>query len=223
MSTQPLLSTPLPGSSPEAGPTAPTQSFTRVIRRIHLYLGLFLAPWMLMYALSTSVMNHREFFQSLYPSKVPAMVMERELDYTRVFASDETPAQIGSLILQDIGLEGSHRVSGGQNGKPLVIDRQHAWVPRRVTWNSSTGKLIIEKPDFRTASFLERMHRRRGYQQPYALEDAWAFSVDAAMITTLFWCLSGIWLWRELKPTRLYGTLCGTAGVVAFILFLALL
>ena len=214
---------PSSASSPDPGAVVPLRAISRVVRRTHLYLGLFLAPWMLMYALSTAVMNHREFFQSFYPSKTPAMVKERELDYSRAFTSDQTPAQMAELILHDIGLAGTHRVSGGRNGNPLVIDRQHAFAPRRLTWNFATGKLLIEKQEFRSASWLERMHRRRGYQQPYALEDAWAFSVDAAMIGTVFWCLSGIWLWWELKPTRLYGALCGVVGVVAFVLFVFLL
>ena len=33
--------------------------FSKVIRRTHMYVALFLAPWVLMYALSTMVMNHR--------------------------------------------------------------------------------------------------------------------------------------------------------------------
>ena len=36
--------------------------FSRFVRRTHMYLGLALFPWMLMYALSTLVMNHRAMF-----------------------------------------------------------------------------------------------------------------------------------------------------------------
>jgi len=34
--------------------------FAKQIRRIHMYLALFLAPWVLMYALSTMAMNGNE-------------------------------------------------------------------------------------------------------------------------------------------------------------------
>jgi hypothetical protein len=115
-------------------------------------------------------MNHREFVQSLYPTQAPAMVMERELDYRPALAADATLPQIGQQILQSLGLEGTHRVSGGKDGKPLVIERQ----------------------EFRGATFLERMHRRRGYQQPYALEDTWAFSVDVAVVAMVIWSLSSV-------------------------------
>ena len=195
---------------------------SRIVRRVHMYLGLFLVPWMFMYAASTLVMNHREFVRSFYSSETPAMVRERELDFNRTFPADTTREQMAKVILSDLGLDGANRVSGG-NGKPLVIDRQHAFVPRRITWDPGTRKLVIEKQEFRSATFLERMHRRRGYQHPYALEDTWAFSVDLAVVTMVFWSLSGLWLWWELRPTRLWGAVCGGLGMATFVLFLVLL
>ncbi len=46
----------------------------RLVRSIHMFTGLFLAPWMLMYALRTMVMTHRELVLSFYPTKDPALV-----------------------------------------------------------------------------------------------------------------------------------------------------
>src|SRR5215813_9098911 len=91
---------------------APTEMsrILRLVRRVHMFTGLFLAPWMLMYALSTLVMTHREYILSYYPSKNPALVTERELDYTRSFPAALTREQIGLQILQDLGLDGTHSV-----------------------------------------------------------------------------------------------------------------
>jgi hypothetical protein len=36
--------------------------FSKFIRQTHMYLALLLAPWILLYALSTIAMNHREAF-----------------------------------------------------------------------------------------------------------------------------------------------------------------
>ena len=33
--------------------------FSKIVRRTHMYLALFLAPWMMGYAVSTIAMNHR--------------------------------------------------------------------------------------------------------------------------------------------------------------------
>lgn len=188
-----------------------------------MFTGLFLGPWMLMYALSTLVMAHREYVLSFYPTKTPAMVTERELDYTRSFPATATREQIGKQIVQDLGLEGRHYVSGGRDGKPLVINRQHALTTRRITFDPAAHKIAIEREQFRALTFLERMHRRRGYDQPYVLEDTWGFTVDVAVVTMVFWSLSGIWLWWELKPARRWGALSLAAGPALFVIFLALL
>ena len=209
-------------------PAAPSseksgRSISRLIRRVHMFTGLFLAPWMLMYALSTLVMTHSDFVFSFYSSKSPTMVTERELDYTRSFPTNVTREQIGQQILQDVGLDGTHYVSGGKDGKPVVVNRQHALISQRITFDASKSKVVIEREEFRTPTFLERLHRRRGYNHPYALEDTWGFTVDVAVVTMVFWSLSGVWLWWELKTTRGWGTLSLTAGVVLFAIFALLL
>src|SRR5262245_13591315 len=196
---------------------------SRLIRRVHMFTALFLGPWMLMYALSTLVMTHHEYVRSFYSSQNPAIVTERELDYSRSFPTNLTREQLAPQILQDLGLDGTHSVSGGRNGKPLVISRQHSLSTRRVTFDPAARKVVIEREEFRTPTFLERMHRRRGYNHPYALEDTWGFSVDVAVVIMVFWSLSGIWLWWEMKSVRLWGTLALASGVGLFALFAALI
>src|ERR1051326_5366932 len=96
---------------------------SRLVRRVHMFTGLFLGPWMLMYALSTLVMTHRDYVLLFFSSKNSAMVTERELDYPRVFPAAASREEIGRQILLDLGLDGAHSLSGGSNGKPLVITR----------------------------------------------------------------------------------------------------
>jgi len=208
-------------SEPAAPAAAATSSFagSRLVRRIHLFTGLYLAPWMLMYALSTIVMTRSEFGA---PAK-PTLVTERELDYSRSFPTNMAREEIAKQILHDIWMEGAHSVSGGRSGRPLAIQRQHALPQRRITFDAPRSKITIEREEFRISTFLERMHRRRGYNHPYALEDTWGFTVDVAVVTMAFWSLSGIWLAWELKTTRLWGALSLLVGLGLFILFAALI
>ena len=204
--------------------TAPqTLGISRLVRRIHMFTGLFLAPWMVMYALSTIVMTHHESVNSLYGSKSPVMVKERELDYSRSFSTNLTREVIAQRILNDLSMDGTHSVSGGSNGRPLVIQRQHAMPQRRLTFDASKCKITIEREEFRASTVLERLHRRRGYNQPYALEDTWGFTVDVAVVTMAFWSLSGIWLAWELKTTRVWGALSFVIGLGLFVVFAALI
>jgi len=196
---------------------------SRLVRRVHMFTGLFLAPWMLMYALSTLVMTHREFVGSFYSSNNPAMITERELDYSRSFATNATREEIAQQILHDLGMDGAHSVSGGRDGKPLAIQRQHALAQRRVIFDAAQRKVTIEREEFRASTVLDRMHRRRGYSQPYALDDTWGFTVDVAVVTMVFWSLSGIWLAWEIKTTRLWGALSLSVGLGLFALFAILI
>ena len=203
--------------------TTQTAGISRLVRRIHMFTGLFLGPWMVMYALSTLVMAHHEYVNSFYSSKSPVMVKQRELDYSRSFPTNLTRDAIAQQILNDLGMDGAYSVSGGRDGRPLVIQRQHAMPQRRLTFDASTSKITIEREEFRTPTILERLHRRRGYKQPYALEDTWGFTVDVAVVTMVFWSLSGIWLAWELKTTRVWGALSFVVGLGLFVVFAALI
>ena len=208
-------------SYPTAEPSRSKASL--LVRRIHMFTGLFLGPWMLMYALSTLVMTHRDYVVSFYPTKNPVMITERQLNYARSFPEGMSREQIAHQLLVDLGLDGANHVSGGQNGKPLIITRQQGLIARRITFDASAEKLVLAREEFRALTFLERMHRRRGYSQPYVSDGVWGLSVDLAVITMAFWSLSGIWLWWELKSTHRLGAISFVAGLSLFALFLVLL
>jgi hypothetical protein len=167
-------------------------------------------------------MTHREYVASFYPTKSPAMVKERELDYSRTFSTNMPREEIARQVLQDLGLDGTYGGSGGRDGKPLIINRQHARSLQRVNFDPGKGKIVIEREEFRGLTFLERMHRRRGYNE-YALQNTWGFSVDVAVVAMAFWALSGIWLWWEIKGTRRSGLLSLAIGVALFTIFLILI
>ena len=194
--------------------------FSKVIRRTHMYLALFLAPWMLMYALSTIVMNHRALFQRGYGGRPPAWEKEREQSYSGTFPAGASGRMIAEQMLNDLRMEGAHNVSGPAAGGRITIVRQDPIAPRRITYSAADQKVVIEKQVFRTPAFLERMHRRRGYQHPYVLEDTWAFSVDLVIFALVFWVASGLWMWWEMRPTRVWGAAFSAIGAGLFGLFL---
>lgn len=190
-----------------------------MIRKIHLYFGLFLAPWVVMYALSTAAMNHRTFFRPK-GSAPPSFQHERTEPYARAFPEGTKPAEMARAILSDLELDGAHTASLSKDGRQLTITRQDPIWLRRIIYTPAARELTIEKQAFAVPAFLERLHRRRGYQHPYALEDAWAFTVDVVIAAILFWSLSGLWLWWEMKKTRKWGAVALIGGGALFTLLL---
>lgn len=70
-----------------------------------------------------------------------------------------------------------------------------------------------EELDWR--SYLLRLHTSRGYPAERNARWFWAIAVDAMFATMTFWGLSGLFMWWQLKRTRLLGALCLLASGVA--------
>jgi hypothetical protein len=193
--------------------------FSILVRRIHMYLALFLAPWMLMYALSTIVMNHRGWFIEKYGRGPVPFEKERELTYNGSFPENAEPKHIAMQVLASLDLEGAHGVNRRKDGA-VVINRQDLVLPRRITYTPADNKVVVEKMEYRTNAFLERFHRRRGYQTGYALDTVWAVTVDLVIVAMVFWVLSGLWMWWEMKVTRVLGALAALGGLTLFLFYL---
>jgi hypothetical protein len=183
-----------------------------------MYIALFMAPWVLVYALSTAAMNHRDLFQKR--DVPPPFEKEREFVYDGAF-DGLTPKQMAAQILLTIGMDGAHHAN--MRDGILTINRQDPVAPRRITYHPQTRTVRIERQVFQPHAFLERMHRRRGFQHDYFLEDAWAFSVDLFIAAMVFWAFSGLWMWWQLKATRGLGLLCLCGGAALFAFFLAVI
>lgn len=207
-------------------------TFTLILRRIHMYLALFLTPWVLVYGLSTVVMNHMPFFSSLYGDSWGKSYVEKETTYDKPLplavdpkASPEARPKIdveaaAAQILQDLGMDGAHWAGTKSKGTQVVINRNSILGPREITVTPADKSLVIKRQTFQLPLFLRRLHSRRGYGSPYLADDAWAFVVDLLIISILTWGITGLWMWYKMKPMRRWGTLCAATGCVLFAIFL---
>jgi hypothetical protein len=182
--------------------------FSKLVRRTHMYLALFLAPWMIGYAVSTVAMQHRM-------PRPTTFVTEREQDYPNQFEPGTPPREIAQQILSDLNLDGAFGVQGPTADGRLTINRQGMLSPRRITFAPKDRRIVVERMELETSGFLNRFHRRRGYQQPYAADLAMAISIDAVIVAMVFWALS----WWEMRATRWWGLACAATGMGIFIMF----
>lgn len=183
-----------------------------------MYVALFLTPWMLMYTLSTVAMNHKNH----EIAHQPAFTVEREFTYDGIFPESAKPRDIAAQLLTSLDMDGTHNIQRA-SAERITIVRQHPVAPRRITYTPPDRKVVIERMEFEASAYLERMHRRRGFQQPYLLEDTWAFSVDLVIAAICFWALSGLWMWWELRATRKLGALCLAIGAALFAFFVVMI
>jgi len=184
-----------------------------------MYIALVLTPWMLIYGISTILMNHRAFFKKHYGGDLVRWIKDKEQPYGGRFSAGAGAPMMAEQILRDLHLEGNYYTNLSKASRKLTIFRNDLVTPRRITYTPADGKLLIEKQEFRAQPFFERLHRRRGYENRYMLDTAWAVSVDLAIFGILFWIASGLWMWWELKVTRRAGVACALAGLAIFTLF----
>lgn len=189
-----------------------------------MYIGLFVTPWLAMYALSTIVFNHEaqlnRFYKNIYGPHFDQYVTERQLSYHRTFPPATTPRERAEKILTDLRLNGSFGVENALDR--LVIDRRDPLGSRRITWYSKTSNLVIERQNSTIAWFLTTLHTQVSYANRLKRIKAWALFIDLAIATILALVLSGIWMWWELKVTRFVGSLFMLTGVLLFCVFLFL-
>lgn len=177
-----------------------------------------------MYTVSTFVMNHGRFFRGPEePRKPPVFQVERDFMYSGELPPGATPQQIARQLLSSLDLDGAYNIARPLSDERLVINRLHATAPRRITYIPATKHIVVERQIFDGTRFLEQIHRRRGYQHDFLLDDLWASAVDLTIAGLLLLAFTGIWMWWELRVTRRWGAIALAAGFGLFALFLAVM
>jgi len=184
-------------------------SFHRVVRRLHLYLGLFLLPWFLLYGVSSVLFSHGRYFEGLYNDGKPNWTVR----FDRPYAID---------IPQDAGLRGAFGTYR-PNGREFHVYVYDFWSATQLKYYADRGRLVAEDRRFRLDHILTGMHARGGFTQSSFLDDAWAVTVDLACLGMIAWIASGLYMWWKLSQTRAWGTFALAGGVTLFAVFLFVL
>lgn len=194
-------------------------SFDRFNRRLHLYLGLFLLPWLLMYGLSSALISHHAWFRA---EKEPPWERVFDREYQRAVPEDADLRAVAQEILRDLALEGAFWAQR-PNPNEVRIQRFTFWDVTRLTYSIQEQRLRAERQKQRWDQVIVRLHFRGGFQQPAFWDDLWAVLVDLACLGILVWIASGLVMWWRLLGLRFWGGLALGGGCVCFLLLVLLL
>jgi len=195
----------------------------RVMRWLHLYTGLFLVPWMLVYGTSAFCLNHNEWVREILAIEPPTWEVVREASVPNDRFSGE-PADQAQAVLQWLDLDGPHRIMGKPNPHQMVIMRICGSGNYRITWRRQQAQIVVEQQQpFSAYRLMHYLHFRGGYGQAYFPLIAWAVIVDVVGISMWIWGLSGVYLWARKPSKRQLGGVCLSAGIVLFIVLTVLL
>jgi hypothetical protein len=189
----------------------------RLMRVSHLYTGLFLVPWMTLYAISALCLNHSDLLRN-----PPQWKVTSETNFKVGKAFPHTSDEQADTILDHAGLSGPRRITQ-DDAAQMVIYRLCATGNYRVTWQRQTAHLTVERQlPLSIPTFVNALHFQHRYDQPYFAHQVWAVIVDLTAVSTMIWVISGVYLWAR-RPGRWRGGWCLAAGTALFVYLAVLL
>ena len=199
-------------------------TFAHLNRRVHLYLGLALLPWLFMYGASSIPFAHTEFFDARDAAKkLPlwTMRMDRTVEDVAPGEGNDAVAMraFGASLMHQAGLEGTSFGVYRQSPNQINV---YAYSFRRSTqlkYFVDTRRLTVEDRRFRWDHFFTGMHARGGFEDERLLVRGWSMIVDLVCVTMILWVLSGLYMWWSLPGHRHWGWAAIAAGTLSFVVF----
>ncbi len=189
-------------------------TFDKLNRRGHLYLGLFLMPWLIMYGVSSFIITHEPWFGG-NKEKQWEPVFERPYDLSLNTDKQEELRKIGEKVLKENNMEGAFWVNKSKPDQ-LEIDRYSFWGSTHFTYSAKDHTLQATRQRSRIPQVIMRMHFRGGYDQPTFLDKFWGFLVDLACVGIIIWVFSGLLMWWRLPKFRAWGAIAVAGGFLSF-------
>jgi hypothetical protein len=194
----------------------------RLVRDLHLYLGLFISPFVLVFAISVFFFVH-----SWRPRIAP------ETSATRVVSDLPLPGDLQTLsgrplidalkaTLEKADVRGEvgfvrHMVKEEKLVIPVTIPGRETTVSISIPSREAT----IVTRETGLADALVTLHKSPGQHGPdirmnWFYMKAWRWMADATVYLILFISVSGIYLWYVLRAARSVGFILLFAGALSF-------
>lgn len=196
--------------------------FYRLIRDLHLYLGLFSSPFVLVFAISVFFLVH-----TWLPKITP------ETSTTRVVSALPLPADLQTLsgrplidalkpVLEKADVHGEvgflkHMVKEEKLIIPVMVPGRQTI----VTINIASREATIVARETGLADAMATLHRSPGEHAPairmnWFYMKAWRWLADTTAYLILFISVSGVYLWYVLRAERRVGFVLLFAGALSF-------
>jgi hypothetical protein len=191
--------------------------FQHLNRRLHLYLGLALSPWILLYAVSSIPFSHGRFFEDLDKAKGrPNWTRRAEIPFDAPVPREDSELRaFGLRIMRTAGLQGAFGAYR-QGPSQINVYSHSVWNSTQVKYLVEEKKLIVEDKRFRWDHMLTGFHAKGGFEQESCLHDSWGVVVDLVSLGLILWVASGLYMWIPMRNLRRSGLFALAAGALSF-------
>ena len=177
-------------------------------RHLHFYFGLFVSPFIVIFSLSTIMLNHGW-------KPVP-----QESVSTVSVQIDESlkGEQLVSELTSQLDLRGEIVGNGRMRDNKTTVFVMRPGATRRVVVDMEAGQAEITLKTFGFLDTMRYLHKNPGPHKPtnWLFGKIWGWLADATVYLTLFLTVSGIYMWVVLKAERKIGLIALGAGCLSF-------
>jgi hypothetical protein len=209
----------VPASNPWSAP-ANARRVHVWIRDAHLYAGLLVGPFVIIYALSAILFNHAWL---PWGGPTHSEPLTRTAQFTPLPDEDEA-LRLGQALVRQLEVVGEIGFVRRHPNPPriqILVEKPGRRI--RVDASLTTNVAIIEEKATGVWDALLYLHARpgmhltaiRGNWFPMKI---WGWVADATAYLVLFLTVSGVYLWTVLKAERKAGLLWLGTGAVSFLL-----
>ena len=196
--------------------------FYRLIRDLHLYLGLFSSPFVLVFAISVFFLVHtwrpRIASETSAARVVSALPLPANLQMLsgRPLIDALKPTLEKADVRGEVGFV-RHMVKDERLIIPVTIPGRET----TVSISTASREATIVTRETGLADALVTLHKSPGQHVPsirmnWFYMRAWRWMADATVYLILFISVSGIYLWYVLRAERSVGFILLFAGVLSF-------
>ena len=188
---------------------------------LHLYLGLFSTPFVLLFAVSVFFLVHAWLPRLAAPSSTTRVMPALPLPEGWRTLSGRPLIDALRPVLEKAGVHGEigfirNQVQERQMIVPVSVPGRETTVSLR--WDS--GDAAIETHDTGLAAALAILHRSPGEHAPairmnWFFMQAWRWLADTTAYLILFISASGVYLWYILRAERRVGLTLLAAGALS--------
>ncbi|MEA2736309.1 MAG: putative PepSY TM-like [Humisphaera sp.] len=192
-----------------------------VIRRVHLYAGLVVLVFLIMYFVSGYVMIHRPWFGG--QSGKPAA--ETRTESLAGYSGARTPDALAAHVVARFQLHGRANVPPPAR-QPKDAVRFNVVRPgtiQQVEIPHAGDTVTITTQRENVAGIFVQLHRIHGYGGGW-IWNAFVFFNDLASFACILFALTGVYLWWKTAKRKIWGVLClgasclYAAGMVLYLL-----
>ena len=182
-------------------------------RKLHLYAGLFISPFLLLYAVSTIYLNH-----SVRPKPVDEQLGTVPLQLEQGLEGMD----LVNSVLDQLDLSGEIAGRGQVRNNQTIIRVARPGMVKVVTVNLADQQATIMERSNGLLGAINYLHFNPGLHRVpnWGMTKFWGWLADATVYMTLFLTISGIYLWLVLKAERKTGLIMLGGGVASFVAIL---